>query len=120
VKLLKPQVVARTVRTPTGHTDWCSRDHRCGVNEHRSPSQIVDGAVGGRAVITRVQAGNREYVEVSARIPLHGSDTGARWQLAETLRLIGSLLAAVAVRPGVLRGQDERPAIDTKKEVVRR
>jgi hypothetical protein len=122
VKLTRqPQIMANTQRRPTGHTDWCggARTHRCGVNEHRSPDQIVDGAVGGRAVITRVRAGDVEYVEVYARIPLHRSDTGARWQVAETLRWMRALLAAVAIRPGVLRGQAERPAVSGRKAIER-
>jgi hypothetical protein len=104
------RTMARLHRRPTEHTDWCARDHRCGINEHRSPDLIADG-IGGRAVITRVRAGDVEYAEIRARIPLHHTETGARWQVATTLRLMRDLLAAVAVRPGALRGRHERPAI---------
>lgn len=91
-------------RQPTPHTDWCARDHRCGVAEHRSP-EIVADELGARATITRIRAGSVEYVEVRARIPLHHTETGASWQLTTMLRLIRDLLAAVAVRRGVVRAQ---------------
>jgi hypothetical protein len=97
-------------REPTEHTDWCTRDHRCGVAEHRS-ADIVADRLGGRAVITRVRAGDVEYAEIRARIPLHHTETGARWQLATALRLIRELLTAVAIRPGITHTTD-RPAID--------
>lgn len=111
--------MARIQRPPTDHTDWCAQDHRCGVDEHRSSELIVD-RIGGRAVITRVQAGPVEYTEIRARIPLHGSDTGARWQLATALRLMRELLAAVVIRPGVLRGQADGQAIEGQRAVTRR
>lgn len=104
------RTMARFHRAETPHTTWCTRDHRCGVNEHRSADLIAD-ALGGRAVITRVRAGDVEYAEVRARIPLHGTDTGARWQVTTALRLMRELLAAVAIRPGVLRRRQERPSI---------
>jgi hypothetical protein len=107
------RTMGRFHRQPTEHTSWCTRDHRCGVNEHRSADLTADG-FGGRAVITRVRAGEVEYAEIRARIPLHSNETGARWQLATTLRLMRELLSAVAVRPGVLRGRHERPAIDRR------
>jgi hypothetical protein len=105
------RVGAHFRRRATPHTDWCARDHRCGVNEHRSPGVVAD-RLGGRAVITRVRAEYVEYVEVHARIPLHGTETGARWQVAATLRLMRDLLAAVAIRPGVLRSPARRPAVE--------
>lgn len=111
--MITTRTMARLTRQTTDHTDWCTRDHRCGVAEHRSADLIAD-AIGGRAVITRVRAADVEYVEIRARIPLHHTETGARWQLATTLRLMYDLLAAVAVRPGVLRGRRERPAIDRR------
>nr|WP_221376887.1 hypothetical protein [Actinoplanes polyasparticus] len=104
------RTMARFHREPTEHTTWCTRDHRCGIAEHRSADLIAD-AIGGRTVITRVRAGDTEYLEVRARIPLHHTETGARWQLATTLRLMRELLTAVAIRRGVLHGRTERPAI---------
>ncbi|WP_433299682.1 hypothetical protein ACQP2F_00465 [Actinoplanes sp. CA-030573] len=98
----------RRERTP--HTEWCARDHRCGLDEHRGPGLIAD-AVGGRAVVTRVRAGDVDYVEVTARIRLHSTEIGARWQVAATLRLMRELLTAVAVRRGVLSAGVDRPAL---------
>lgn len=106
---MKARTMAHFRREPTEHTSWCARDHRCGVAEHRSADLTADG-IGGRAVITRVRAADVEYAEIRARIPLHSTETGARWQVAATLRLMRELLAAVAIRPGVLRGEHERPA----------
>lgn len=110
----RTRVVASTRREPTPHTGWCAQDHRCGVNEHRSAS-ITATHLGGRAVITRIRTGSTEYAEVRARIPLHHTDTGARWQVAETLRLMRELLAEVAMRQGVLRSRAERRAIEGRE-----
>ncbi len=109
--MITSRTMARLTRQTTDHTDWCTRDHRCGVAEHRSADLIAD-ALGGRAVITRVRAGDIEYAEIRARIPLHHTETGARWQLATTLRLMRELLRLVAVRPGVIRPADQRSALD--------
>jgi hypothetical protein len=110
-------------REPTEHTDWCTRDHRCGVAEHRSTDIMAD-RLGGRAVITRVRAGDVEYAEIRARIPLHRTETGARWQLATTLRLIRELLTAVAIRPGITHTTHHRPvadrAADPRRPAIRR
>jgi hypothetical protein len=107
---MKARTMAHLRREPTPHTSWCARDHRCGIAEHRS-ADIVADHLGARAVITRVRAGHVEYAEIRARIPLHHTETGARWQLATTLRLIRDLLAAVVIRPGVLRASANRRAI---------
>ncbi len=104
------RTMARFRREPTAHTSWCTRDHRCGVAEHRSPDLIAD-SIGGRAVITRVRAADCEYAEIRARIPLHHTATDARWQVTTALRLMRELLAAVAVRPGVLRAGTDQAAI---------
>jgi hypothetical protein len=47
------------------------------------------------------------------------TDTGARWQVTETLRLMRGLLAAVAVRAGVLRTPNEQPAVSGRKAIQR-
>ena len=107
------RTMARFRREPTEHTTWCTRDHRCGAAEHRSADQIAD-SIGGRAVITRVRAGDTEYIEIRARIPLHHTETGVRWQLATALHLMRELLAAVAIRRGVLRTRADRPAIERR------
>jgi hypothetical protein len=36
--------------------------------------------------MTRVRAGDVEYIEIRARIPLHSNENVARWQLATALR----------------------------------
>jgi hypothetical protein len=108
---MKPRTMARISRAATPHTNWCTRDHRCGLAEHRSADLIAD-AVGGRAVITRVSAGGVEYAEIRARIPLADLDHSARRQVGLTLHLIRRLLAAVAaVRPEALTRGNDRPAI---------
>jgi hypothetical protein len=104
------RTMAQFSREPTEHTDWCARDHRCGAVEHRSPAITADD-IGGRAVITRVRAGTVEYLEVRARIPLHNAETGARWQVATVLQLMRELLAAITIRPGVVRGRHHRPEV---------
>ena len=102
-------------REPTGHTDWCARDHRCGVAEHRSPDMVVDLPGHGRAVVTRVQAADgREHAEVRARLLLHTTDTGARWQLRTLLTGLDRLLHTAAIRRGIVRAADTRPAIGHK------
>ncbi len=105
------RTMVRTRRTASEHTVWCARDHRCNLAEHRSAEMLAD-AIGGRAVITRVRAGDTEYVEIRARIPLHHNETAARWQVGNTLRLVRELLRLVAVRPGMVRSAAARPAID--------
>lgn len=95
---------ARMRREPTPHTDWCARDHTCGVTEHRSPNIVAD-EIGGRAVLARVRAGGVEYVEARIRIPLHHTETGAHWQLAAALSHMRAMLRAVAVRRGVVESR---------------
>ncbi|BCJ53403.1 hypothetical protein Asp14428_48780 [Actinoplanes sp. NBRC 14428] len=108
------RTMARYSRAETPHTSWCARDHRCGVNEHRSPD-IEASDVGGRAWITRVRAGDREYAEIRARIPLHSNENVARGQLAIALDVMRELLAAVAAaRPIRLSARAGRPAIDRR------
>ena len=111
-------MTARTVRQlrrdATAHTDWCARDHRCNLGEHRSPETIVDLPGHGRVVATRVRAADgREHAEIRSRIALHSTETGARWQLWTLLDGMDRLLRHVAVRPGVLRSRSgtERSAI---------
>ncbi|WP_199752985.1 hypothetical protein [Actinoplanes sp. ATCC 53533] len=105
------RTMARIQREPTEHTSWCTRDHRRNLGEHRSADLIADG-IGGRAVITRIRTGNIEYAEIRARIPLHSNESGARWQISTTLRLMRELVRLVAVRPGILRAQHDRPSVD--------
>ncbi|MFD6648307.1 hypothetical protein ACFWC0_04815 [Micromonospora chalcea] len=85
-----------------GHTDWCGRDHRCGLGEHRSPEIVVDIPGRARAVLVRVRtAAGREHAEVRLRVALAPSEVAARRQL---VGLLGDLRqavtrAAIAVRP---------------------
>ena len=104
------RTMARFIRAETPHTDWCARDHRCGVAEHRS-ADITADEIGGRAWLTRVRSGDREYIEIRARIPLHSNEKVARWQLATALNLMRELLAQVAPRLVRLPGRDQRRAI---------
>src|SRR5687767_9323251 len=106
------RTMARLRRAETPHTDWCARDHRCGINEHRSPDITADD-IGGRAWLTRVRAADREYVEIRARIPLHPHDLVARKQLAVALGLMRELLAEVAPRLTGMSGRRRR-AIDRR------
>ena len=107
------RTMAQHHRTATPHTGWCARDHRCGTTEHRSGELIAD-SVGGRAVITRVRAGNVEYAEIRARIPLHPNENLARWQLATALNLIRDLLTTIAAQPIAVSARSTRPAIDRR------
>jgi hypothetical protein len=103
-------------RNADEHTQWCARDHRCNLGEHRSPEIFTDLPGAGRLLITRVRAGDREYAEIRGRIALHSTEAGARWQISTALGRLRDLLAAVRVRPGVTRapadsiGGTRRPA----------
>ncbi|MFE0530617.1 hypothetical protein ACFW0V_23775 [Micromonospora parva] len=85
-----------------GHTEWCGKDHRCGLGEHRSDEIVVDVAGRSRAVLVRVRtATGREHAEVRVRVALAPSDLAARRQL---VGLLGDLRqavtrAAIASRP---------------------
>ncbi|RAO54410.1 hypothetical protein [Micromonospora saelicesensis] len=89
-------------RTRDGHTDWCGKDHRCGLGEHRSDEIIVDVAGRSRAVLVRVRtAAGREHAEVRVRVALAPSELAARRQL---VGLLGDLRqavtrAAISARP---------------------
>lgn len=107
------RTMARLHRAETPHTGWCARDHRCGVDVHRSGELIADGPLGGRAVVTRVRAADVDYAEVRIRVPLSRAEGTARRQLGLALHLCRELLAAVAaIRPAALPARtDQRPAI---------
>ncbi|MFJ6166269.1 hypothetical protein ACIQH6_14235 [Micromonospora orduensis] len=89
-------------RSRDGHTDWCGKDHRCGLGEHRSEEIVVDVAGRSRAVLVRVRtAAGREHAEVRVRVALAPSDLAARRQL---VGLLGDLRhavtrAAITARP---------------------
>ncbi|MEU8182974.1 hypothetical protein AB0B86_19680 [Micromonospora sp. NPDC049047] len=85
-----------------GHTDWCGKDHRCNLGEHRSDEIVVDVAGRSRAVLVRVRtAAGREHAEVRVRVALAPTEVAARRQL---VGLLGDLRetvtrAAIAGRP---------------------
>ncbi|SDT70338.1 hypothetical protein [Actinoplanes derwentensis] len=109
------RTMARFHRAETPHTDWCARDHRCGIDVHRSPEFIADGPIGGRAVMTRVRVAEVDYAEIRIRVPLSRTEDTARRQLGTALHLCRELLAAIAaIRPPALRGRAGRPALDRK------
>lgn len=76
-----------------GHPDWCGKDHRCNLGEHRSEEIVVDVAGRSRAVLVRVRtAAGREHAEVRVRIALAPTELAARRQL---VGLLGDLREAV-------------------------
>ncbi|MGW5580893.1 hypothetical protein [Micromonospora chokoriensis] len=89
-------------RSRDGHTDWCGKDHRCGLGEHRSEEIVVDVAGRSRAVLVRVRtAAGREHAEVRVRVALAPTEVAARRQL---VGLLGDLRhavtrAAITARP---------------------
>ncbi|MBQ1062141.1 hypothetical protein [Micromonospora sp. C41] len=89
-------------RARAGHTDWCGKDHRCGLGEHRSEEIVVDIPGRSRAVLVRVRtAAGREHAEVRVRVALAPGEVAARRQL---VGLLGDLRqavtrAAIAGRP---------------------
>lgn len=84
------------------HTEWCARDHQCGValGEHRSDPIAIRVPGAGRAVLTRVRdAAGVEYAEVRMRVALPQRDTAARLRLAALLTHLRTLI-------GPVRGQE--------------
>jgi len=105
--------MARIRRAETPHTEWCARDHTCGIDQHRA-RPVVTARGSGRAVMTRTRAGDVDYAEVVIRIPLHRNESTARKQLATLLRMLGELLEWVIARPYLLPGRADRRAIDRR------
>ncbi|MFI7598417.1 hypothetical protein [Actinoplanes sp. NPDC049681] len=109
-------MTARTMRqlrrTGTAHTEWCARDHRCDLGEHRAEEVVVDLPGHGRAVLTRVKGlDGREHAEIRVRVVLHTEEAAARWQLRTVLNGFRQLIAHVAIRPGIVRNPCNRPAL---------
>lgn len=103
-------------RDETPHTDWCARDHRCGITVHTSPDMYTDGPLGARSVMNRVQTETSHYAEIRVRIPLSRIERIARKQLGFTLHLLRDLLYAVsALRPGALDHDRDRPALNWRR-----
>jgi len=89
-------------RPGTDHTDWCGRDHRCSLGEHRSPEIVVDLPGRARAVLVRVRtASGREHAEVRVRVALASREVAARRQLVGLLGDVRQAVtrAAIAARP---------------------
>ncbi|WBB81290.1 hypothetical protein O7606_07945 [Micromonospora sp. WMMD882] len=85
-----------------GHTDWCARDHRCNLTEHRSTEILVDLPGHARAVLTRVRtATGRDHAEIRLRVALAVTEPAARRQLAGLLTDVRRTVtrAALARRP---------------------
>jgi hypothetical protein len=112
----RPRVMARLTQQETPHTEWCARDHRCGLNVHTSPDMYTDGPLGARGVLNRVRTETSDYAEIRIRIPISGREPIARKQLGVALHLIRELLYAVsAVRPLTLdHARNRRPALDRR------
>ncbi|MEO3926934.1 hypothetical protein ABGB07_24125 [Micromonosporaceae bacterium B7E4] len=89
-------------RRPTRHTDWCPRDHRCNLGEHRSEEMVVDLPGYGRAVLNRVATDSGTgHAEIRIRVALVDAEPAARRQLAAMLTDLRALVtrAAIAGRP---------------------
>ncbi|MEU5724685.1 hypothetical protein ABZ783_23050 [Micromonospora sp. NPDC047738] len=93
-------------RRAAGHTDWCGRDHRCGLGEHRSEEIVVDLPGRARAVLVRVRtAAGRDHAEVRVRVALAAGELAARRQLVGLLGDVREAVtrAAIAARPRARR-----------------
>jgi len=91
-------------RRQSPHTDWCARDHRCNLAEHRAPSLTIHLDGGGVADLTRVKtASGREHADIVLRVPLADSNPAARRQLAallaDTRAMVGRAGALARPRP---------------------
>ncbi|MEV6811811.1 hypothetical protein [Micromonospora sp. NPDC051296] len=89
-------------RRPGGHTDWCGRDHRCNLGEHRSDEIVVNIDGQARAVLVRVRtAAGRDHAEVRVRVALAPTELAARRQLVGLLGDVRQAVtrAAIAARP---------------------
>jgi hypothetical protein len=78
------------------HTDWCARDHRCNLGEHRA-LPVTLTADRGLIVLTRLRAADgRHHVEIRMRIALANSEKPARARLARILTQLDALLQHVS------------------------
>jgi len=110
------RTMARFQRAETDHTDWCERNHTCGLAEHRGRPIVIGPDTGGRASVVRVRAGDRDYAEITMRVPLHRSDRIAAARLTALLWHLKALLVAVAaVRPGGLTARPGQRAVTSRR-----
>ncbi|KXK61077.1 hypothetical protein AWW66_15330 [Micromonospora rosaria] len=89
-----------------GHTDWCGRDHRCNLGEHRSDELVVDLPGRARAVLVRVRtAAGRDHAEIRLRVALAPTEVAARRQLVGLLADVRQAVtrAGIAARPAAGR-----------------
>jgi hypothetical protein len=71
---------------PGEHPDWCARDHRCNLGEHRAEPVTVAHNRAGTIVLTRVLAANgRQHVEIRTRIELAPGEAQSRRHLGTIL-----------------------------------
>ena len=78
------------------HTDWCARDHRCNLGEHRAEPVALASNHRGLILLTRLRAADgRQHVEIRMRIALADSEKPARAQLRRILTLLDALLKHV-------------------------
>jgi hypothetical protein len=81
---------------PGEHPDWCARDHRCNLGEHRAEPVTLARNRAGAIVLTRVLAANgRQHVEIRTRIVLAPGETQARAHLARILTELDAHLSRV-------------------------
>ncbi|MGW0501794.1 hypothetical protein [Micromonospora sp. NPDC003241] len=88
--------------SPAEHTDWCGRDHRCNLGEHRSDEIVVDIAGRARAVLVRVRTtAGRDHAEIRVRVALAPAEVAARRQLVGLLADVRQAVtrAAIAAQP---------------------
>src|SRR5262245_13843873 len=75
-----------------GHTDWCARDHRCGLNEHRAEEIVVDVPGAGRATLTRVSTNGNDHAEIRMTVALPDYEPHARARLVALLSHLSALI----------------------------
>lgn len=79
-------MIGRTV--VPGHTDWCARDHRCGLGHHRA-EEIVMRVGTAHGILTRVQGRDgRQWAEITLSLPISSVSSVARLQLLTSLRCL--------------------------------
>jgi hypothetical protein len=87
-------------RRPGQHPDWCARDHRCNLGEHRAEPVTLDAGNRGVMVLTRVRAADgSQHVEVRTRIILAAGEVRARAHLARILIQLDALLRQLVRLP---------------------
>ncbi|GAA3271334.1 hypothetical protein Dvina_45090 [Dactylosporangium vinaceum] len=78
----------RSLARHGGHTEWCARDHSCGLGEHRARPVTGTTPHVGTFTLTRIQHADRgEFAEIRLSIRL-APGRGARAHLAHLLRLL--------------------------------